>query len=94
MLLRPEDFRVEVMREVNDDPELAGKFARAMLKGTVDRTYYKGATYDVDITLEDGKKILVSEFFDEDADTLYFHAGDSVAVGWFEGWEVVLPHEG
>ncbi|WP_319544219.1 spermidine/putrescine ABC transporter ATP-binding protein PotA [uncultured Pseudodesulfovibrio sp.] len=94
VLLRPEDFRVEVMREVNDDPELAEKFAKAMLKGTVDRTYYKGATYDVDITLDDGKKILVSEFFDEDAENLYFHAGDRVAVGWFEGWEVVLPHEG
>lgn len=94
VLLRPEDFRVEVMREVEQDPELAEKFSRAMLKGTVERTYYKGATYDVDITLDDGKRIMVSEFFDEDAETLYFHAGDRVAVGWFEGWEVVLPHEG
>ncbi|QJB56821.1 spermidine/putrescine ABC transporter ATP-binding protein PotA [Pseudodesulfovibrio sp. zrk46] len=94
VLLRPEDFRVEVMREVKDDPELAEKFSKAMLKGTVDRTFYKGATYDVDITLDDGKKILVSEFFDEDAENLYFHAGDKVAVGWFEGWEVVLPYEG
>jgi spermidine/putrescine transport system ATP-binding protein len=48
----------------------------------------------VDITLDDGKRILVTEFFDEDSETLYFHAGDRVAVGWFEGWEVVLPHEG
>ncbi|SOB60434.1 polyamine transporter subunit; ATP-binding component of ABC superfamily [Pseudodesulfovibrio profundus] len=93
VLLRPEDFRVEVMREVEDDPELAEKFAKAMLKGTVERTFYKGATYDVDITLDDGKQIIVSEFFDEDAENLYFHAGDRVAVGWFEGWEVVLPHE-
>jgi len=94
VLLRPEDFRVEVMREVQEDPELAEKFSRALLLGTVDSTFYKGATYDVDITLGDGKKIIVSEFFDEDAETLYFHPGDRVAVGWFEGWEVVLPHEG
>lgn len=94
VLLRPEDFRIEVMREVKDDPELAEKFSKALLKGRVEHTYYKGATYDLDITLDDGKKILVSEFFDEDAETLYFHAGDRVAVGWFEGWEVVLPHEG
>ncbi|WP_415718930.1 spermidine/putrescine ABC transporter ATP-binding protein PotA [Maridesulfovibrio sp.] len=94
VLLRPEDFRVEVMHEVNDDPELAEKFAKALLKGSVENTYYKGATYDLDITLDDGKKILVSEFFDEDAETLYFHPGDRVAVGWFEGWEVVLHHEG
>ncbi|WP_319763722.1 spermidine/putrescine ABC transporter ATP-binding protein PotA [Maridesulfovibrio sp.] len=94
VLLRPEDFRVEVMREVEDDPELAEKFNKALLKGKVEHTYYKGATYDLDITLDDGKQILVSEFFDEDAETLYFHKGDRVAVGWFEGWEVVLPHEG
>ena len=94
VMLRPEDFRVEVMRELQDDPELAEKFAKALLKGTVDRTFYKGATYDVEISLDDGKRILVSEFFDEDSETLYFHPGDRVAVGWFEGWEVVLPHEG
>ena len=94
VLLRPEDFRVEEMQDLKESPLLAKKFAKALLSGTVNRTYYKGATYDVDITLEDGKQILVSEFFDEDADTLYFHPGDRVAVGWFEGWEVVLPHEG
>lgn len=94
VLLRPEDFRVEVMKDVEESPRLAKKFAKALLKGTVERTHYKGATYDVDILLDDGKQILVSEYFDEDSDTLYFHPGDKVAVGWFEGWEVVLPHEG
>ncbi|BCS87498.1 spermidine/putrescine ABC transporter ATP-binding protein PotA [Pseudodesulfovibrio sediminis] len=94
LLLRPEDFRVEVMRDLEESPVLAEKFAKALLKGTVERTYYKGATYDVDITLDDGKRILVTEFFDEDSESLYFNKGDKVAVGWFEGWEVVLPHEG
>jgi spermidine/putrescine transport system ATP-binding protein len=94
VLLRPEDFRVEVMKDLEESPDLADKFAKALLKGTVDGTCYRGATYDVDITLDDGKRILVTEFFDEDSETLYFHAGDRVAVGWFEGWEVVLPHEG
>jgi len=94
VMLRPEDFRVEVMRELQDSPELAKKFSKALLTGTVNRTFYKGATYDVEISLDDGKRIVVSEFFDEDAETLYFHPGDRVAVGWFEGWEVVLPHEG
>ncbi len=56
------------MHEVNDDPELAEKFAKALLKGTVEHTYYKGATYDLDITLDDGKN---SGFgvLDEDAET-------------------------
>ncbi|MDD3310586.1 spermidine/putrescine ABC transporter ATP-binding protein PotA [Pseudodesulfovibrio sp.] len=94
VMLRPEDFRVEVMRDLQDYPELAEKFSKVLLTGTVDRTFYKGATYDVEISLDDGKHILASQFFDEDAETLYFHPGDRVAVGWFEGWEVVLPHEG
>lgn len=94
LLLRPEDFRVEVMSDIEESPTLAKKFAKALLQGTVERTYYKGATYDVDIILDDGKHILVTEFFDEDSDSLYFNKGDRVAVGWFEGWEVVLPHEG
>ena len=85
---------MEVMQDIEESPDLADKFAKALLKGRVDHTYYKGATYDVDITLDDGKRILVSEFFDEDSETLYFHPGDRVAVGWFEGWEVILPHEG
>lgn len=93
VLLRPEDFRVEVMRDIQQSPKLAEKFSKALLKGVVDNTRYKGATYDVDIILDDGKRILVSEFFDEDSENLYFHPGDRVAVGWFEGWEVVLPHE-
>ncbi|WP_281763248.1 spermidine/putrescine ABC transporter ATP-binding protein PotA [Pseudodesulfovibrio nedwellii] len=94
VLLRPEDFRIEVMHDLEESSTLAKKFAKALLKGTVESTYYKGATYDVDIILNDGKRILVTEFFDEDSESLYFNQGDRVAVGWFEGWEVVLPHEG
>ncbi|WP_319542209.1 spermidine/putrescine ABC transporter ATP-binding protein PotA [uncultured Pseudodesulfovibrio sp.] len=94
LLLRPEDFRVEIMRDLENSPTLAKKFDKALLQGTVERTYYKGATYDVDIILDDGNHILVTEFFDEDSESLYFNTGDRVAVGWFEGWEVVLPHEG
>ena len=30
---------------------------------------------------------------DDDSDTLYFKTNDQVALGWHEGWEVVLPHE-
>lgn len=94
LLLRPEDFRIELMQGMKESSVLAKKFTKALLEGVVDHTYYKGATYDVDVTLVGGKQILVAEFFDEDSESLSFNSGDQVAVGWFEGWEVVLPHEG
>lgn len=64
LLLRPEDFRIEVMPGRKSSSVLAKKFAKALLEGVVNRIYYKGATYDVDITLVGGKQILVAEFFD------------------------------
>ncbi len=66
---------------------------QARLRGTVRRIYYHGATYDVEVVLESGSRVQVTEFFDDDSDNLYFKPGDAVSVGWHEGWEVVLPHE-
>ncbi len=92
VLLRPEDFRLELYRDLETDETISQIFEKALLKGWVERTCYRGATYDVEVRLDDGKTILVSEFFDEDAETLYFNPGDRVAVSWFAGWEVILPH--
>jgi len=60
----------------------------------VEETIYKGATYDVAIVLDNGRQIRATEFFNAEDATVYFRAGDRVAVSWIEGWEVVLPHEG
>jgi spermidine/putrescine transport system ATP-binding protein len=93
VLLRPEDFRLELEQDIAESQDLSAKFQQARLKGTVRRIFYHGATYDVEITLEGGNRVQVTEFFDEDSDNLYFKPGDPVALGWHEGWEVVLPHE-
>lgn len=93
VLLRPEDFRLELEQNVAKSRDLFASFHQAKLRGTVQRLYYQGATYDVEVTLEDGKSIQVTEFFDEDSENLGFKPGDSVILGWYEGWEVVLPHE-
>jgi len=93
VLLRPEDFRLELERDLAESQDLSAKFHQARLKGTVRRIFYHGATYDVEITLEGGSRVQVTEFFDEDSENLYFKPGDSVILGWHEGWEVVLPYE-
>ena len=93
ILLRPEDLRVETLKDLAEDPELEDSFARdRSLVGTVEETIYKGATYDVAVRLDNGAQIMATEFFNEDDEAVYFRAGDRVAVSWVEGWEVVLPH--
>ena len=94
VLLRPEDFRLELEKDIAESLSLSAKFRQARLRGTVWRIFYHGATYDVEVNLENGTRVQITEFFDEDSDNLYFKAGDTVILGWFEGWEVVLPHEG
>ncbi|MDD2463625.1 MAG: TOBE domain-containing protein, partial [Desulfobulbus sp.] len=93
VLLRPEDFRLELERDIAESQVLSDKFQLARLKGTVRRIFYHGATYDVEITLEGGNRVQVTEFFDDDSENLYFKPGDVVILGWHEGWEVVLPDE-
>ena len=92
ILLRPEDFRLELEEDMARSQDLSAKFQQARLRGTVRRIFYHGATYDVEVNLDSGAQVQVTEFFDEDSDNLYFKPGDLVALGWHEGWEVVLPH--
>ncbi len=87
VLLRPEDIKIlpwSAYTHVEGNP---------IFKGCVVETVYKGTTYDVVVELEDGKTVLATEFFNEDADNVSFRRGDELAVSWIEGWEVVLPYE-
>lgn len=93
ILLRPEDFRMELEQDINSSIDLTAKFKQVQLKGIVRRLFYHGATYTVEVDLASGSRVQVTEFFDEDSVNLYFKPGDAVALSWLEGWEVVLPHE-
>lgn len=84
VLLRPEDMIVE--RGGGICPE--GSFP-----GRVEEMIYKGTTVDLIIVLDDGKKVLAMEFFNEDAETISYDVGERVCVSWIDGWEVTLPHE-
>jgi spermidine/putrescine transport system ATP-binding protein len=85
VLLRPEDLLVERVAPEGDD--------QLWLPGLISETVYKGSTWDMIVRLDSGNELLVTEFFDEDADKMNFQAGERVFVSWFDGWEVVLPHE-
>jgi spermidine/putrescine transport system ATP-binding protein len=94
VLLRPEDLRVETLKDLADNPELKNSFALGgYFTGTVEETIYKGATYNVAVMLDNGRSITATEFFNAEAETVYFRSGDRVAVSWIEGWEVILPYE-
>ncbi|TQI80247.1 spermidine/putrescine ABC transporter ATP-binding subunit [Serratia fonticola] len=84
VLLRPEDLRVE---EVNDSEHPDG------LIGYVRERNYKGMTLESVVELENGKMVMVSEFFNEDDPDFDHSLNQKMAVTWVESWEVVLADE-
>ena len=81
VLLRPEDIRVLAPE---DSEGVAGKI--------VERNY-KGSTLDSVIELDDGTRVMASEFFDEDDPTFDYSIGEHVRVSWVDGWEWLLAEE-
>lgn len=84
VMLRPEDLRVE---EINDVAEVEG------LVGYVRERNYKGMTLESVVELENGKMVLVSEFFNEDDPDFDHSLNQKMAINWVESWEVVLADE-
>lgn len=84
VLLRPEDLRVE---EINDGNHIDG------LIGYVRERNYKGMTLESVVELENGKMVMVSEFFNEDDPDFDHSLDQKMAINWVESWEVVLADE-
>lgn len=85
VLLRPEDLRIKLAREAA--PQVPH------LTGCINHSVYKGATVDIDITLDNGTRLSAAEFFNEDDVDINYSPGERVALTWVDGWEVVLPYE-
>lgn len=83
VLLRPEDLRIEEIKE-SEEKDIVGH--------VTDRTY-KGMTLESVVELESGMCVMVSEFFNEDDPDVDHSIGQKVAVTWVESWEVVLNDE-
>lgn len=84
VLLRPEDILVE---EVHDTAPVDG------LIGYIRERNYKGMTLESNVELENGKLVLVSEFFNEDDPDFDHSLNQKMVVTWIENWEVVLADE-
>ena len=84
VLLRPEDMSV-TRSKGTQCPE-------GIFPGQVEEMIYKGTTVDLIIRLDNGQKIFVLEFFNEDAEDIYYDIGERVCVSWFDGWEVILEN--
>ncbi|MDY0374261.1 MAG: spermidine/putrescine ABC transporter ATP-binding protein PotA [Desulfobacterium sp.] len=84
VLLRPEDMIVERGEQICPNGSFPGR---------VEEMIYKGTTVDLIITLDDGKKVFILEFFNEESETIFYDVGERVCVSWIDGWEVILPHE-
>ncbi len=80
VLVRPEDFRLAIP---NGKPN--GKFV-----GKIEDVIYKGTTVDFIVSHKNEKRIVVSEFFNNDTNENEYNVGQKIAVGWENGWEVVL----
>ncbi len=83
VLLRPEDLRIEEIKESE---------TKGIVGHVTDRTY-KGMTLESVIQLDSGMSVMVSEFFNEDDPDVDHSIGQKVAITWVESWEVVLNDE-
>ena len=84
VLLRPEDLRVD---EIHDNTEAEG------LIGYIRERNYKGMTLESVVELENGKLVMVSEFFNEDDPDFDHSLDQKMVINWVESWEVVLADE-
>ncbi|WP_205619449.1 spermidine/putrescine ABC transporter ATP-binding protein PotA [Ferrimonas senticii] len=80
VLLRPEDLRIEEIKESEQ---------RGIVGHVTERTY-KGMTLESIVELDSGMRVQVSEFFNEDDPDVDHSLGQKVAITWVESWEVVL----
>ncbi len=85
LIVRPEDLRVWNESEVEETTD--------MLPAIVEEINYKGSTVDLIVKLKSGRRLLATEFFDEDDEDLIYNLGEPVWVHWLNGWEVILPYE-
>jgi spermidine/putrescine transport system ATP-binding protein len=84
VMLRPEDLRVD---EIHDSSDVEG------LIGYIRERNYKGMTLESVVELENGKMVLVSEFFNEDDPDFDHSLDQKMVINWVESWEVVLADE-
>ncbi|BGI50945.1 MAG: spermidine/putrescine ABC transporter ATP-binding protein PotA [Arsenophonus endosymbiont of Ceratovacuna japonica] len=84
VLLRPEDMRV---KEIYNDQQPTG------LVGYVYERSYKGMMLDIEVKINNGKRIMITEFFNEDDPDIDHLLEQKISVTWVESWETVFLDE-
>lgn len=87
VIVRPEDI------EVWGENEITPEETKDTLPGIVEQVIYKGSTVNLIVRLPSEKRILATEFFNEDDEHLDYHITEKVWINWYPGWEVILPYE-
>lgn len=85
VIIRPEDVKIWGENEIVDTEN--------MIAAVVEQVIYKGSTVDLILRLPSGKRISVTDFFDEDDENLDYRITERVWMYWIAGWEVILPYE-
>ena len=86
IVVRPEDITVW------EENEITTMQISNMLPGIIEQVIYKGSTVDLIVRLPSGKRISVTEFFDEDDENLDYDVREKIWINWLPGWEVILPY--
>lgn len=87
VIVRPEDVNVYSENKLTD------AIKKQALTGVIQEVIYKGSTVDLMVKLPSGQQMTVTEFFDEDDETLTHTIGDKIWMHWPTGWEVILNDE-
>ncbi len=78
-----EDLRVDEIHHNSDADGLIG-YVR-------ERATIKGMTLESVVELENGKMVMVSEFFNEDDPDFDHSLDQKMSINWVESWEVCWP---
>ncbi|WP_395496556.1 spermidine/putrescine ABC transporter ATP-binding protein PotA [Arsenophonus endosymbiont of Lipoptena cervi] len=84
ILLRPEDLRI---KKIDNKQKSLG------IIGCIRDRNYKGIMIDTEIEINNGKKVIVSEFFNKNKKTHNYQLAQKICVTWIEHSEVVFINE-
>ena len=83
--IRPEDIKVySVIKDMDTTDKILGKIVDII---------YKGSTVDLNIQLNSGQIVSITEFFDEEQENIHYQINELVFMEWPIGWEVLLHYE-
>ena len=82
---RPEDITIKMVYKID--------ILKSIFIAKLESMTYKGATLESIMVMQSGKKIKVSEFFNEDSSYPTYKIKANILINWISGWEVIIKYE-